>query len=260
MFEDFYDQFEEEDHEVFALIAQIIECSDEGDCHVLTALVLGMKFADTGHLTTSEEELVWPVSAADLQGEKGWERFHDDQICRLKVRRMKASCCERPEEGRWCLSEVVDPDADCPELEALLDKLNTPLVIWDDKLGELTLERDAITFETVVSWLGEMVQLSLGFDDETESTCSQAAAAAKKMLADCERWDDALRGFAMEARPDDALAKKRAAWVPLMTLSHIWFKDGERFVAYFHDPDCRGLCVMVSGTITGGPAEVQLVG
>ena len=260
MFDDFYDLFEEEDHEVFALIAQINSSSDESGCHVLSALVLGMKFVDTGVLTTGEEELVWPVPDDELQGEKGWERFQDDQICRLKVRRMKASCCKRPEERSWCLSEVVDLDADCPELDALLDKLNTPLVIWDDKLGELTLERDAISFETVVSWLGEMVQVSLGFDDETESTCSHAAAAAKKMLEDCVRWDDALRIFAMEARPDDALAKKRAAWVPLMTLSQIWFKDGESFVAYFNDPDCRGLCVMVSGTITGGPAGVEFVG
>lgn len=260
MFEEFYDLFEEEDHEVFALIARINSSSDESGCHVMTALVLGMKFADTGLLTTCEEELVWPVSDDELQGDKGWERFHDDQICRLKVRRMKASCCERHEERSWCLSEVVEPDADCPELEALLDKLNTPLVILDDKLGELTLERDAITFETVVSWLGELVQVSLGFDDETKSTCSQAAAAAKKMLADCERWDDALRSFAMEARPDDALAKKRAAWVPLMTLSQIWFRDGENFVAYFNDPDCRGLCVMVSGTIEGGPADVEIAG
>ncbi len=203
------------------MIDRIIGCSDEGDCHVLSVLVLGMKFADASLLMTNEEELVWPVSADYLQGEKGWKRLHEDQICRLKVRRMKASCFERPEERLWCLSEVMDPDADCPELEALLDKLNTPLVIWDDKLGELTLERDAITFETVVSWLGEMLQVSLGFDDETESTCSQAAAAAKKMLEDCERWDDELRSFAMEARPDDALAKKRAAWVPLMTLSNL---------------------------------------
>lgn len=176
------------------------------------------------------------------------------------VRRLKESCSERPEEGRWCLSEVVDPDVECPELEALLEKINAPLVIKDDKLGELTLEREWTTFETAVSWLGEMVQVSLGFDDETESTCSQAAAAAKKMLADCERWDDALRSFAMEAHPDDCLAEKRTAWVPLMTLSRIWFKDGENFVAYFNDPDAHGLSVMVSGTITGGPADVTFVG
>lgn len=260
MFEDFYDQFEEKDHEVFALIERINSCSDEGGCHVLTALVLGMKFADTGLLMTSEEELVWPVSDDELQGDKGWQRFHDDQICRLKVRRMKESCCERPEERRWCLSDVVDADANCPELAALLEKINAPLVIKDDKLGELTLEREWTTFETAVSWLGKMVQVSLGFDDETESTCSQAAAAAKKMLADCERWDDELRSFAMEGRLDDSLAKKRVAWVPLMTLSRIWFKDGERFVAYFNNPDCHGLSVMVSGTITGGPADVKFVG
>ena len=60
MFDDFYDLFEEEDHEVFALIARINSSSDEGGCHVLTALVLGMKFVDTGVLTTGEEELVWP--------------------------------------------------------------------------------------------------------------------------------------------------------------------------------------------------------
>ena len=55
----------------------------------MTVVTLGMVFCDTGKVSTKEERLEWPVTDEERNSEKGWERFQNEQICRLKIRRMK---------------------------------------------------------------------------------------------------------------------------------------------------------------------------
>ena len=47
----------------------------------------------------------------------------------------------------WCISQVVKAHEDCPELQAVLDEYHKPVVIQDQVLGELTLDKDYDTFE-----------------------------------------------------------------------------------------------------------------
>ena len=61
----------------------------------MTVVTLGMVFCDTGKVTTKEERLEWPVTDEERNSEKGWGRFHNEQICRLKIRRMKEEMCIR---------------------------------------------------------------------------------------------------------------------------------------------------------------------
>ena len=42
----------------------------------------------------------------------------------------------------WCISEVVKVHEGCPELQAVLDEYHKPMVIQDQVLGELTLDKD----------------------------------------------------------------------------------------------------------------------
>ncbi|MFQ7400463.1 MAG: DUF7021 domain-containing protein [Neglectibacter sp.] len=39
----------------------------------------------------------WPVTNEERDGERGWGRFRNEQICRLKIRRMK----EEWAQTRW---------------------------------------------------------------------------------------------------------------------------------------------------------------
>ena len=91
MFEEFYEMYEPEEQEVVALINRCIGggYNWKGKFWEMTVVTLGMVFCDTGKVTTKEEQLDWPVTDEERNGEKGWGRFQKEQICRLKIRRMK---------------------------------------------------------------------------------------------------------------------------------------------------------------------------
>ena len=55
----------------------------------MTVLTLGMVFCDTGKVSTKEAHLEWPVTDEERNSEKGWGRFGKEQICRMKISRMK---------------------------------------------------------------------------------------------------------------------------------------------------------------------------
>ncbi len=96
----------------------------------------------------------------------------------------------------WCISEVVKAHEDCPELQAVLDEYHKPVVIQDQVLGELTLDKDYDAFEGEIQWCGKDVSLSLEVNAESKPSWTRARSAAKKLLADCETWDKAMRDLA----------------------------------------------------------------
>lgn len=91
MFEEFYEMYEPEEQEVVALINRCIGggYNRKGNFWEMTVVTLGVVFCDTGKVSTKEERLEWPVTDEERNSEKGWERFQNEQICRLKIRRMK---------------------------------------------------------------------------------------------------------------------------------------------------------------------------
>ncbi len=96
----------------------------------------------------------------------------------------------------WCISEVVKTNEDCPELQAVLDEYHKPVVIQDELLGELTLDKNYGVFEGEIKWCGKDVLLSMEVNAESKPSWTRARSAAKKMLADCETWDKAMRELA----------------------------------------------------------------
>ena len=85
MFEEFYEMYEPEEQEVVALINRCIGggYNNKGGFWQMTVVTLGMVFCDTGKVTTKEERLEWPVTDEERNSDKGWERFQNEQICRL---------------------------------------------------------------------------------------------------------------------------------------------------------------------------------
>ena len=90
MFEEFYEMYEPEEQEVVALINRCIGggYNWKGKFWEMTVVTLGIVFCDTGKVTTKETHLDWPVTDEERNGDKGWGRFQNEQICRLKIRRM----------------------------------------------------------------------------------------------------------------------------------------------------------------------------
>ena len=176
-----------------------------------------MVFCDTGKVNTEKERLDWPVTNEERNSDKGWGRFQNEQICRLKIRRMKEELAKDLVVRPWCISEIVNAHEDCPELQAVLDEYHKPVVIQDQVLGELTLDKDYDTFEGEIQWCGKDVSLSLEVNAESKPSWTRARSAAKKLLevnaeskpswtrarsaakkllADCDTWDKAMRELA----------------------------------------------------------------
>ena len=123
MFEEFYEMYESEEQEVVALINRCIGggYNSRGGFWEMAATTLGMVFCGTGEVSAKEDRLDWPVADEERDGEKGWGRFGREQICRLKIRKMKEEWAKDLAARTWCISEVVKADEDCPELQAILD-------------------------------------------------------------------------------------------------------------------------------------------
>ena len=144
MFEEFYEMYESEEQEVVALINRCIGggFNWKGNFWEMTVVTLGIVSCDTGKVSTKEERLDWPVTDEERHSDKGWGRFQNEQICRLKIRRMKEEWAKDLVVQPWCISQVVKAHEDCPELQAVLDEYHKPVVIQDQVLGELTLDKD----------------------------------------------------------------------------------------------------------------------
>ena len=198
MFEEFYEMYEPEEQEVVALINRCIGggYNNRGNFWQMTVVTLGMVFCDTGKVSTKVERLEWPVTDEERGGEKGWRRFGKEQICRLKIRRMKEKWAQNLVVRPWCISKVIKTNEDCPELQAILDEYHKPVVIQDEVLGKLELDKDYDTFEGEIQWCGKAVRLSLEVNAESKPSWTRARSAAKKLLADCEIWDKAMRDLA----------------------------------------------------------------
>ena len=198
MFEEFYEMYESEEQEVVALINRCIGggYNWKGNFWEMTVVTLGIMFCDTGEVGIKEERLDWSVTDEDRNGEKGWGRFRNEQICRLKIRRMKEEWAKGLVVRPWCISEVVKAHEDCPELQAVLDEYHKPVVIEDKVLGALTLDKNYGAFEGEIKWCGKDVLLSLEVNAESKPSWTRARSAAKKLLADCEIWDKAMRELA----------------------------------------------------------------
>ena len=210
MFEEFYEMYEPEEQEVVALINRCIGggFNWKGNFWEMTVVTLGMVFCDTGKVSTKEERLDWPVSDEERNSEKGWGRFGKEQICRLKIRRMKEEWAKDLVAWPWCISQVVKAHEDCPELQAVLDEYHKPVVLQDEMLGELTLDKDYDTFEGEIQWCGKGVSLSLEVNAESKPSWTRARSAAKKLLADCETWDRAMRELAAKNQTKKAITNK----------------------------------------------------
>jgi len=198
MFEEFYEMYEPEEQEVVALINRYIGggYNNKGDFWEMSVVTLGMVFCDTGKVSAKKERLEWPVTDEERGGENGWERFDNEQICRLKIRRMKEEWAQNLVARPWCISEMLKAHEDCPELQAILDEYHKPVVIQDEVLGKLELDKDYDVFEGEIPWCGKDVCLSLEVSVESKPSWTRARSAAKKMLSDCETWDKAMRELA----------------------------------------------------------------
>lgn len=280
MFEAFYRLYAPEEREAIVLIQHCLGAgyNNSGDFWEMTAISLGMVFCDTGETNIREGRLEWPVTAEERNSEKGWGRFRREQICRVKVRRLLEEYVPShttPEKfNSWYVTEVLEPEASCPQLEAVLEAYNMPVVIEDSVLGTLTLDREFDQFEATVPWNGGEVSLMLEVNAESRSSWSRARTAARKLVTEQEAWDKAMRAFAageLTGLANEWLAndEEHAGAEPVteesfmgrMALSELSVTSGGSFTAYYNDDGLFwGHAIEVCGSLKKGVTRAGIAG
>lgn len=230
----------------------------------------------TGALHTGDGRIVYPVSDEESDAGGILDRFRREAVYRLKAR--KRIPHKIPEgvtassQNQFLIVEVLEEDAPCPALEEVLAEYRRPVVLNDEELGELSLDKDLDMFEGGISWRGEDIDISLEVDSSSEETWTAAVAAMKQMMTDQDRWDRDMRAFAARQLTELACDWRESAdeEVPEITeesfaqrieLTSIAMDPDGSFSAYFDDDDMFfGHCVVVYGTLADGVASAEMAG
>ena len=230
----------------------------------------------TGALYMGDGRIVYPVSDEESDAGGILDRFRREAVYRLKAR--KRIPHKIPEgvtassQNQFLIVEVLEEDVPCPALEEVLAEYRRPVVLNDEELGELSLDKDLDMFEGGISWRGEDIDISLEVDSSSEDTWTAAVAAMKQMMTDQDRWDRDMRAFAARQLTELACDWRESAdeEVPEITeesfaqrieLTSIAMDPDGSFSAYFDDDDMFfGHCVVVYGTLEGGVSSAVMAG
>lgn len=279
MFEKFYERYAPEEKEVIVLIQRTLGAGyDNRGFWDMTVISLGMVFCDTGEVNIREGRLDWPVTEEEKNSEKSWKRFEREQIYRVKVRKLLDEYVPEhitPEKFNcWAVTEVLEQSVSCPELEAVLEEYNKPVVIEDKVLGALTLNRELDMFEATFLWNGNEVPFMLEVNPESKSSWSRARTAAKKLVAEQETWDETMRKFAakkLTALANDWLTEDEESkdtkpitedeFAKRITLSEISITPSGSFTAFYDDDDMFwGHAVEINGSLKKGIDNANIAG
>ena len=268
--------FEEDAREILVLLAGGAGAGKRNGFWDVSHYFIAYVDCQTGALRTGDGRIVYPVSDEEHDAGGILDRFRREAVYRLKAR--KKIPHEIPEgvtvssQNQFLIVEVLEEDALCPALEEVLADYRRPVVVTDEVLGELTLDKDLDMFEGEVLWRGEQICLSLEVDAANEDTWADARRAMKEMLAEQDRWDRDMRASAARELTELACKWRESAdeEVPEVTeesfarrieLRSIAMDADGSFSAYFDDDDMFfGHCVTVYGTLMGGVTAANMEG
>ena len=268
--------FEDEAREILVLLAGGGGAGKRSGFWDVSHYFIAYVDCQTGALHTGDGRIVYPVSDEEHDAGGILDRFRREGVYRLKAR--KKIPHEVPEgvtassQNQFLIVEVLEEDAPSPALEEVLAEYLRPVVVVDEVLGELTLDKDLDMFEGEVLWRGEQICVSLEVDAANEDTWADARRAMKTMLADQERWDRDMRAFAARELTELACEWRESAdeEVPEITeesfarrieLRSIAMDADGSFSAYFDDDDMFfGHCITEYGTLADGVASVVMQG
>ena len=268
--------FEEEAKEILVLLAGGSGAGKMNGFWDVSHYFIAYVDCQTGALHTGDGRIVYPVSDEEHDAGGILDGFRREAVYRLKAR--KRIPHKIPEgvtassQNQFLIVEVLEEDAPCPALEEVMAEYRRPVVVTDEVLGELTLDKDLDMFEGEVLWRGEQICLSLEVDAANEDTWADARRAMKAMLAEQDRWDRNMRASAARELTELACEWRESAdeEVPEITeesfacrieLRNIAMDADGSFSAYFDDDDMFfGHCVTVCGTLADGVTAANMEG
>ena len=268
--------FEKDAREILVLLAGGAGAGKRNGFWDVSHYFIAYVDCQTGALHTGDGRIVYPVSDEEHDAGGILDRFRREAVYRLKAR--KKIPHEVPEgvtassQNQFLIVELLEEEPPCPALEEVLADYHRPVVVVDEVLGELTLDKDLDMFEGEVLWRGEQICVSLEVDEVNEGTWADARRAMKEMLTEQDRWDGDMRASAARELTELACEWRESAdeEVPEITeesfarrieLRSITMDADGSFSAYFDDDDMFfGHCVTVYGTLADGVTAANMEG
>ena len=199
--------------------------------------------------------------------------FDKETVYHLKVRKKLPE--ELPEimikRLDFLLVDVIEKNAQSPELEEILAEYKKPIIIEDDILGELLYDRTIKSFEGHITWLDKNIEISLDVDKDNKSGITKARKAIKELYLSAEKWDANMRKFAAENLIDlardwceseeETLKITEESFAERIGIESISMTSGGLFTAYFYDDDIfAGHCITVAGSLKKGITSASMGG
>ena len=128
---------------------------------------LAMADVQTGQVISDRCYLNWPLTDKEREAGEYAKRFAKGKVYRIKVRGWKGTVLNEPQ---WYVTEVLEEDVSCPALDDIWAEYIKPIVVEDEVLGTLTLDREMSFFNGICRWMEKDVQISLDVDIENKSS------------------------------------------------------------------------------------------
>lgn len=273
---DFFALYTPEDEDKLVLIQSGVSADKTFLDTFWTAHNYGLAMADTetGQVTSGRCLLSWPITDKEREVGDYSKLFVKGQICRVKVRRWSGDVLDEP---RWHLVEVLEKDVRCQPLEDTWREYTKPVVLEDEVLGTLTLNREFSTFDGVCKWMDNEIHISLDVEVEKKASWTRVRNVMKKLLAEQASWDKLLREMAAlkltplanEWLADNDQSDRDPENNPItedefarrIRITEFSVSPGGRFTAWFEDDDLFwGHVVTVDGTLKKGPIGADIQG
>ena len=159
---------------------------------------LAMADVQTGQVISGRCYLSWPLTDKERDAGDYSKRFAKGQTYRIKARGWKGDALSEPQ---WYVTEVLEDGVLVRHWRNIWAEYTKPVLLEDEVLGTLTLDREMSMFTGTCKWMGKEVQISLDVEIEKKASWTRATNVMKKLLADQEVWDKSLRAMAAQSSP-----------------------------------------------------------
>lgn len=264
--------FDKKEQEILVLRHEGDVTSKRNGFWEVAVCCLGYIDCETGELHKEECRFVFAASEKEYENHLIPE-FDEETVYHLKVR--KKSPEELPEimikRLDFLLVDVIEKNAQSPELEEILAEYKKPIIIEDDIFGEFLYDRTTKSFEGKILWLDKNIEISLDVDKDNKSVITKARKAMKELYISAEKWDAKMRTFAAKKLIDlardwceseeEALKITQESFADRIGIESISMTSGSSFTAYFKDDHIfAGHCITVTGSLKKGITSASMGG
>lgn len=271
---DFMEEYETEELERLVLVKSSVSAIKTCLEKYWTANIEILAMADvcTGELVSDSCYLNWPLTDAEEQTNEYSNRFSEGGIYRVLVRMNKR---EEIRLKSWYVTKVLEENVSCPALEEVWKEYSKPVVIEDEVIGTLTMNKEVNVFKGRCKWSDKEISVILEVNPNSKATWTKSRNVMKNLIREQDKWDKVLRQFAAEQMTEmanewlkddadqntdtDLITEEEFAG--RIVLKEITVGSGGHFTAWYEDDDIFwGHSIAVEASLKKGPQSADIEG